>query len=133
NESGDILLFNSNIASPTNYIYNNAFVSSTYAFRENSGGGTYVLKNNLFVNSVISDFNIGGCGDITMLNAATTSSTLPCGTNNRTGQTFTFTASSTGDYHLDSSDASARSFGLDLSGDANLEFSTDIDGEYRSG
>ncbi len=44
----------------------------------------------------------------------------------------TFVASSTDDFHLASTDTSAKDAGTDLSSDAFLAFSTDIDGETRS-
>lgn len=53
------------------------------------------------------------------------------GTGSRASQTFTFTNEGSGDYSLSASDAGARTYGTDLSGDANNPFSTDIRQQAR--
>lgn len=50
-------------------------------------------------------------------------------THDRLSQTFTFVDESGDDFHLASNDAGARDFGFDLSG----SFTTDIDGQTRTG
>ncbi len=53
------------------------------------------------------------------------------GTGNRINQTFTFVDSANDDFHLDGTDAGAKEFGTDLSADADIPFSDDIDGQTR--
>ncbi|MCK5591009.1 MAG: hypothetical protein KAI72_03550, partial [Candidatus Pacebacteria bacterium] len=54
------------------------------------------------------------------------------GSNNKTGQTFSFVNESIDNFHLDPADVSAKDVGMDLSGDADISFSDDIDNETRS-
>lgn len=49
----------------------------------------------------------------------------------RVAQTFTFVNAGSGDYHLSSTDAGARDYGMTNPGSG--AFSTDIDGETRTG
>lgn len=61
-------------------------------------------------------------------NASDLASDAP-GANSRNSQTFTFVDAANDDFHLASSDTGALGFGIDLSG----TFTTDIDGETRTG
>lgn len=61
---------------------------------------------------------------------ASTSSSVP-GTNGRTNQTFSFVDAANGDFHLTSTDAGARNFGVSDPGSGL--FGDDIDGQTRSG
>lgn len=54
-------------------------------------------------------------------------------THDRVGAFFTFTDESGDDFSLADADGGAKRYGVDLSGDANLPFSTDITGATRSG
>jgi hypothetical protein len=53
------------------------------------------------------------------------------GTNNRTMQTFDFVDEVNRDLHIQLSDAGARGFGVDLSQDAVIAVTDDIDGNFR--
>ena len=55
------------------------------------------------------------------------------GANSRNSTTVTFVDEASDDFHLASNDAGARNYGTDLSADANLPFSDDIDGNTRPG
>lgn len=55
------------------------------------------------------------------------------GANDRTSQTFTFVNAGARDYHLASTDAGAKGFGADLSGDGSYPISVDVDNVTRTG
>jgi len=106
------------------YIYNcNAIGNTDIGFWEDSG--TLNIKNCLGDGNS-TDFD-GGTGN----NNASGDATAP-GTSNRINQTFTFVNTGNDDYHLDSSDTGAHTFGADLSADGIYAFDDDIDGETRS-
>lgn len=113
----------------TVYAYNNTIHScSTGLYRSNS---TFVAKNNLVkgcTDSYNGTFSVG-----TDYNATDTADDIGQGTHNKVSQTFTFVDEAGDDFHLASNDAGAKDSGIDLSGDTYLPFSTDIDGQTRSG
>ena len=79
-------------------------------------------------------FDFAGAGTMTLNYCASSDATADDfgGTGNRASQTFTFvndTGTYTGDYHLASNDAGARDYGTSLAG----TFTTDIDGQTRTG
>lgn len=87
------------------------------------------LSNCDAINAAYTDFSG------TFTNAeynGSTDATAP-GTNSQTSATFTFEDEANDDFHLSSSDAGAKDNGKDLSADADLSFSDDIDGDTRSG
>jgi hypothetical protein len=93
-------------------------------------GGTATAKNCLVSDASTACFS-GTFGASSVTNASS-DATAP-GTGSRTSQTFTFVNAAGGDYHLASGDAGAKNFGTDLSADASYAFSTDFDGQTRSG
>ncbi len=110
------------------YIYNNTIVGIIGGFAIRSGG-VVVAKNNLteapgddFRGSFWpgSDFNASADG------------TAP-GFHSRHNQTFTFVNRAGKNFHLASTDAGARNYGADLSGDTYIPITDDIDGNARSG
>ena len=114
------------------YIYNNTFFNCTYGITTPYDAETSkYAKNNLFcsVTHPIAGTWSSGSG----YNATDQSSigyTVTGGaTGDRTSQTFTFVDDDNDNFHLASNDAGARNYGTDLSG----TFTTDIDGETRSG
>jgi hypothetical protein len=107
------------------YLYNNTIQG--YEGIED-GYSDVLAKNNIISATTCVDGSIDASSDY---NSQTCASAT--GSNSRSSQTFTFVDSGTGDYHLDASDAGAKNFGTDLSGDANLPISDDIDGDTRSG
>jgi hypothetical protein len=109
--------------------YNNTFIGTASGY--GSAAGTSTLKNNIFQNcgtdivtggTIICDYNL------------TTSASNPggAGTNNQLSKTLTFKDAANYDYHLKSTDTSARDNGIGPSSDANVP-TTDIDGGTRSG
>ncbi|MCK4945283.1 MAG: hypothetical protein KAS59_03365, partial [Alphaproteobacteria bacterium] len=54
------------------------------------------------------------------------------GSNNKTEQAFSFINEAGDDFHLSLTDTAAKDSGTDLSADANISFSNDIDSEVRS-
>jgi hypothetical protein len=115
----------------TFYVYNNTVVDCVCGYRR--GEGTVILKNNIaqgctdgFLYEYTSppaacDYNLSDlAGDAP-------------GTNAKNSTTVSFVNAGADDYHLQTGDTGARGSGTDLSGDANLPFSDDIDGEPRTG
>lgn len=93
----------------------------------NRSAGAVSVKNCLFTGCAAdtNDFT-----NVTGNNNATTNAS-GIGTSPRVSQTFTFVDTATGDYGLASTDAGARGFGADLSADANLAVTDDVEGEAR--
>jgi len=89
--------------------------------------GTVTATNCLATGSGSTDFS----GTMTATYCASEDATADDngGAGNRISQTFLFVDSASGDYHLTVADLGARLWGTDLSG----TFTTDIDGETRSG
>ncbi|HBR79236.1 MAG TPA: hypothetical protein DEA46_02280 [Candidatus Moranbacteria bacterium] len=116
----------------TAYIYNNTInncfqgiyhISSAYAKNnivQNTTGEAY---SGLIDFETSSNYNVSD-------DATSTS-----GANDKINQTVSFSSTVSGseNLHLQASDVSARGAGTNLGSDANLSFSTDIDGETRSG
>ena len=110
----------------TAYLYNNTVVGCLRGIAE-SGGNTCRAKNNLCSGNTTADFSSGFTSSN---NNASSDATAP-GTSSRTTQTFTFVGGS--DYHLQSSDAGAKGYGVDLSGDGSYAITVDVDNVTRSG
>jgi hypothetical protein len=129
--SGNMACFMVDDSNVTAYLYNNTAYNCAYPYRQVSG--TAILKNNISqVSSEIdgfigtfaasSDFNISDIvGDSPNASFATTSKTV------------TFVSTSTGDFHLTSTDTAARDAGVSLASDPYLAFTTDIEGQARPG
>ncbi|MBT4251236.1 hypothetical protein HOD82_02680, partial [bacterium] len=109
--------------------YNNTFYNCYYGFY---GEADDVLKNNIVQNStngyygtfdLTSDYNIS---DVDATDA-------PNDTFTDDYATVTFVDAASDDFHLSASDTGAMDVGADLSSDANLNFTTDIDGDTRPG
>jgi len=110
-------------ASGSYYIYNN-----TIAGAWDKGirtGGTDRVRNNLIDGATTC---LDGTPNVEDYNSA--SDATLSGTNSRINQTFTYEAG-TDNYLISSSDAGAKDFGEDLSGDANLPITDDIVGTSR--
>jgi hypothetical protein len=112
----------------TSYIFNNTVVDLINGFGIRAGGTCYA-KNNLVrapgddfygVFYPGSDFN------------ASADNTAP-GLNSNKNSVFSFVNSANDDFHLAASDTGAANRGIDLSGDPDIDFSSDIDQESRSG
>lgn len=114
-------------------IYNNTFVcSSTNCYGIRLTGGTVVAKNNLVKGFGNSNAYNGTFAAGTDYNATDGTDNIGVGTHNKTSQTFSFVDESGKDFHLLASDTGARSSGWNLSSDAVLSFSHDVDGQTRT-
>ena len=117
-----------NGANGTCYAYNNTLVDNRYGLRRVSG--TMIGKNNLgYSNDTGSDFNDLSSGSD--YNSSSDGSGNDFGANGRENQTFTFINEAGNNFLLAPTDAGARNFGVDLSADANLAFTTDINNTTR--
>ncbi len=118
------------------FAYNNTIVGCVTGFDHKTGDAsqTWTLKNNLVSGSTTADY-VNGSGTFTVDYCASGDATANtwAGTGNRINQVFTFVDSAGKDFHLASGDTGARDFGRDLSADPNLAFTTDADGQTRSG
>jgi hypothetical protein len=113
-------------AGTTAYVYNNTVYGCTLGMY-NHNGGTLVVKNNL-ANGNATDY--GGSYDASSTNNLSGDGTAP-GSNARRNAAVVFVDAANRDLHLSSADNAAREHGADLSADAYLPFSTDIDGQPR--
>lgn len=114
-------------SSGTYYVYNNTIAGawgSGIGVNGAAGTATYI-RNNIIDGATTC---IGGTPNTEQYNAA--SDATVSGTGSRTNQTFTYEAG-TDNYLLSNSDAGAKDFGEDLSGDANLPITDDIFGTSR--
>ena len=112
----------------TSYLYNNTVVDNRDGIDVSQG--TVIASNNLAYNNgdnYVGSFDPTGTNN---LSGPGTDPDMPT-TNGRDGVTVAFVNAAGGDFHLDPSDAGARDFGADLSGDVNLPFDQDIDRELR--
>lgn len=109
------------------YAYNNTMQNCAAGLTEDDSSKTCIVKNCLAqdcTNGFSGTFDAGtanNCSDI--------ASDAP-GSNPSTGE-VTFVDEAGDDFHLSASDAFAKDLGVDLSADANLAFSDDIDGGTR--
>lgn len=110
------------------YIYNNTVINS-YTCYEGFGANT-VVKNNIAQNCT-DGFN-GTFESSSDYNISSLATDAP-GSNSKNSTTVSFVDASGGDFHLSSSDTSAKDSGANLSSDSYVSFTTDIDGETRSG
>lgn len=95
-------------------------------------GGTYVVKNNVAQNCAIGFFGDSASFDATSnynLTDDDGSGGSDGGANSQLSTVLTFAGA--GNYHLAATDSAAIGQGTNLSADANLNFSTDIDGTSR--
>lgn len=111
------------------FVYNNTVVDCGTGLQ--TGVSDVVAKNNIVKGCPTpSTGTFQGTSDY---NATDSSTICVDNTNDRTGVTFIFADSTSDDFHLAAGDTAALNHGVDLSGDANLAFSDDIDGDTRSG
>ncbi|MCK5591170.1 MAG: hypothetical protein KAI72_04370, partial [Candidatus Pacebacteria bacterium] len=114
----------------TYYLYNNSLIDNYVGIAINAG--TAAAKNNIVKGSGDTNAYVGTFAAGTDYNATDGTDDIGQGSNNKTGQTFSFVNESIDNFHLDPADVSAKDLGMDLSGDSNISFSDDIDNETRS-
>lgn len=113
----------------TNYLYNNTIVGNFTVASIYTSWGTTIAKNNLIQGNPIDGFN-NTFNSLSDYNISSLSADAP-GTNSKNSITTSFADSANKDFHLSSSDTGAMDFGVNLSADANLAFTDDIDGTTR--
>jgi len=108
------------------YVYNNVIVNSNRGIRDQYGDDAVVINN--IVQNCTTDYS----GDFTTLSDYNISSdnTAP-GANSKTNTTVNFVDLSNNDFHLTTTDTTAKDAGVDLSTDSALPFSTDMEGHSR--
>jgi uncharacterized delta-60 repeat protein len=114
----------------TAYVYNNTVYDCSVGY---ATSGTSIAKNNIAYNNT-NNYS-GSFNAASTNNLSGPSQTDAPGSNPRNAVTVTFVdpSGSPPDFHLDSTDIGAKGYGTDLSGDASLDFTEDIDGGTRSG
>lgn len=112
-----------NMTGLTLYAYNNTYINVGRA-HNNSYYGQGVYKNEICQSSSGGACYNGGEKTTCLTNDTTGSTGL-------TGITLTYKDSANLDYHLSVSDTSAMNVGTDLTSDATIPISDDIDGETR--
>ena len=113
----------------TIYAYNNTIYNCGGGLRRD--WGSFIAKNNIVAGSGDTNTYIGTFAAGTDYNATDSADSIGVGSNNRTGQTFTFVNTGSKDFHLGTCDSGAKNYGTSLSGDSNRPFSTDIDAQSR--
>lgn len=125
-ESHGIFLYN--YYSPTIHVFNCTSYNFRWGFRSSENSSSNTIKN------CLSSTGRGSCFYGTFYtgnsNNASSDSTAQ-GTDARINQTFTFIDAANGDFHLSSTDAGAKGYGVSDPGSGL--FSDDIDGVTRSG
>jgi len=113
------------------YFYNNTVINSNMCIRS-EGGTDIVAKNN--ITQSCTDGYVGIFDSSSDYNISDIVADAP-GANSLNSTTVSFVSTTSGseDLHLSPSDTSAKDAGTDLIADANLAFTTDIDGDTRSG
>jgi hypothetical protein len=120
-----------NDADFTVYVYNNTIYNCTVGFRQDAG--TFIAKNNIYQSNGISGAD-GFVGTFTSsdYNISDLVSDAPSTSyRNNLATTVLFANEAGDDFHLASTETGAKDSGTDLSADANLAFTDDIDGDTR--
>lgn len=118
------------------WVYSCSIVDcGTGVYIDSSHAAADIVLKNILCHGNGTDFvRANSLGTLSVSNCASSDGTASTwgGTGNRANQTFTFEDEGNDDFHLSSSDAGAKGYGADLSGDANYPFNDDIDGDTRS-
>ncbi|MCK5178727.1 MAG: hypothetical protein KAR32_04290, partial [Candidatus Omnitrophica bacterium] len=114
------------------YLYNNTVYNNTTGINDASGASSIVAKNNIAYGN---GDNYGGSGTFDAssrnnLSGPNTDAQIP-GVGAQDGEAVQFIDVAGGDFRLAATDAAAQDTGADLSADANLSFSADIEGQWR--
>ncbi len=126
----EVGIYVNGFVAPYSFVYNSVSYGNTYGYR---GFYAQAFKNCIAANNATSGFSRSSTYDIVLTNCASSDGTADDfdGSDNRVSQTFSFVDYANGDFHLNPTDTGAMNFGVDLSGDADYPFSTDIDGQER--
>jgi len=112
------------------YIYNNTIINCVTGISVNSGN--IVAKNNIAYNNTDNYSGSFDASSTNNLSGPSSDSTISGQSYPQNGVTVDFVDTANKDFHLAASDTAARNNGADLSADANLAVTTDIDGHTRS-
>lgn len=115
-----------------NYVYNNTFANLNGGIYV--GAGSAIVKNNIVQNA--DDGYSGGFASGSDYNISNVSGDTTGGAHDKDNTTVTFISSTDKNYHLSLNDSGAKNQGIKLasySDDSNLNFTTDIDGNSRTG
>ncbi len=118
------------------YIYNNTIHNCSTGISHAVDTATAIAKNNLIKSCPTPTYGIFIAGtdynatDKSLMGYTVTDS---MNIHDRLNQVFTFVNELSDNFHLASTDTGARNYGINLSTDPILAFSTDIDGETRPG
>lgn len=116
--------------SGTAYLYNNTIVNSPLGI--NVYGGLGVAKNNTVQDALSGYDGAGYSGNFSGQSRTNISNQFDApGTGSKNLATVSFVNKAGKDFHLAPSDTVALNAGTDLSGDSNIPFFTDYDGENR--
>jgi len=116
------------VSANTIYVYNNTVYNCARGIWDDGANVTVVAKNNICKSNTTDFQNVSASGTDYNASGDATAST---GSHSRINQTFIF-VSAGADFHLQITDQGAKGFGVNLSGDANLAFGSDIDIGQRS-
>ena len=111
------------------FAYNNTIYNSYTGIRSLNSSGGWTAKNNI-VQSSTNGYS-GSFATSSDYNISNIAGDAPNATFSTSSKTVSFISTSTSDFHLAPTDTSAKDAGVDLSADANLSFTTDIDGQTR--
>ncbi|EKE19168.1 MAG: hypothetical protein ACD_9C00113G0001, partial [uncultured bacterium] len=118
------------------FIYNNTIYNNVSCGINESNYYDVVAINNLSYNNGSFDYCTTGTVAINYSNLSKNNlsedSSAP-GVNSKNSTTVSFVDVVNKDFHLSPADTSAKNAGADLSSDPNFAFTTDIDGQTRSG
>lgn len=115
------------------YIYNNTIYNVTSGITTNSATASAYVKNNIVMNIGGYNYDAYAISNCTACDYNISSTNISSGgANDKLSQTVAFVDSANWNLRLASSDSSARGAGTNLSADANLPFTTDIDGSIRT-
>ena len=119
-------------------VYNNTVTGCAVGIDPGYISGTTRLKNNI-VSATTADYSVGHVSGTTDYannlshdNTSPNSGATDCGGHSCRSQTVAFADSTNKDYHLLPTDTIARGSGTNLSADASLPFTVDIDGQTRN-
>lgn len=120
-------------------VYNNTVYRGRYGISIGNVSATsdrLYLRNNVVNGTGSGDFGVGNSGDwstYTTSNNVSSDASSPDVSYRSLSCSFVSTTVASEDFHLQSGDTNCKNQGTDLSGDAQYSFSTDIDGQTRTG
>ncbi len=128
-----IYFISSAASTGTIYAYNVTDFNSNYSFKHEEPQGVFYVKNCVSNDSDTKGyFTAGGAAFHTdsNYNLSDRAADAP-GANSKNSRNVAFVSEGSNDFHLASTDTTAGNSGVDLSADANLAVTTDIDRESR--